>query len=160
MFSKKQKPGRPDPLVEEEEEEYEYKAVQWKDFVTKPKYIRGCFLIVDKGPELMDAAWHILGIAVLVGSILLAIHHDQVVEVCKNIYCQEEGSILIGTGIKTDFTKNPGPSGRLHYSNSNTNSYLIPTFVWTRTHCSALRCGLRALDWICHCSSRDIPRRE
>jgi hypothetical protein len=36
-------PGENAKVVEElevEEEQYEYKPVNWKDFITKPKYIR------------------------------------------------------------------------------------------------------------------------
>lgn len=40
-----QKAGRPDPEVEE----YEYKDVKWKDFVTKPKYIRGYIEMYRRG---------------------------------------------------------------------------------------------------------------
>jgi len=47
MFSSAKKPDKVDPLVEEDN--YEYRPVQWKDFVTKPKYIRGHFPISNEG---------------------------------------------------------------------------------------------------------------
>lgn len=57
---KRPKGSAPDP----EEEEYEYKNVDWKRVLLRPKYI----------------PWHILGIVILVLTILIAVHHDQVVD--------------------------------------------------------------------------------
>jgi hypothetical protein len=45
MESPSQNPGRPDAEVEE----YKYKDVQWKDFITKPKYIRAWHPIICRG---------------------------------------------------------------------------------------------------------------
>jgi len=51
-----------EPAVEEEE--YVYKDVQWKDFITKPKYI----------------PWWILSIVILILVILITIFHDPIVD--------------------------------------------------------------------------------
>ncbi|TVY84639.1 Golgi apparatus membrane protein TVP38 [Lachnellula suecica] len=63
MESSKSKSGKPDP----EEEEFVYKQVKYKDFITKPKYI----------------PWWILTIVITVLTILLTIHHDQVVDALR-----------------------------------------------------------------------------
>ena len=61
-------------------EEYKYKDVKWKDFVTKPKYIRAS---IPKfcGFGLTEVALWVVGIFVTVLTILITIHHDQIVEV-------------------------------------------------------------------------------
>ncbi|RDW62626.1 hypothetical protein BP5796_10928 [Coleophoma crateriformis] len=46
-----------------EEEEYEYKPVQWKNFVTQPKYI----------------PWWILTVVIVILTILISVHHDDIV---------------------------------------------------------------------------------
>jgi len=63
MVSKKQKSGQPNP----EEEEFEYRDVQWKDFVTKPKYI---------------PLW-IVALVVIALSAVIVIRHDQVVNAIR-----------------------------------------------------------------------------
>ncbi|KAJ8117012.1 hypothetical protein OPT61_g1697 [Boeremia exigua] len=45
-------------------EETEYRPVNWKKIFLSPKYI----------------PWHILGIAILIATVLLTLHHDEVVE--------------------------------------------------------------------------------
>ncbi|KAF4618399.1 hypothetical protein G7Y89_g14904 [Cudoniella acicularis] len=67
---------------EEGEIEYEYKDVQWKDFVTKPKYI----------------PWWILSIVILVLVALMMLKHDQIVTalqpVSSNIRSKPWGFII------------------------------------------------------------------
>ncbi|TVY42507.1 Golgi apparatus membrane protein [Lachnellula subtilissima] len=63
MVSKKQKSGQPNP----EEEEFEYRDVQWKDFVTKPKYI---------------PLW-IVALVVIALSAVIVIRHDEVVNAIR-----------------------------------------------------------------------------
>ncbi|TVY45433.1 Golgi apparatus membrane protein, partial [Lachnellula occidentalis] len=60
------KSSQPNP----EEEEFEYKDVQWKDFVTKPKYIRRI------------ALW-IVGLVVAALSAVIVIKHDEVVDAIR-----------------------------------------------------------------------------
>lgn len=95
MASKKQKPGQPDP----EEEEYDYKDVQWKDFVTKPKYIRRYNSTSRCGVQLTGrVAFWILGLVVIALSAVIVIRHDQVVNVYPLFSAPGETMILIWIG--------------------------------------------------------------
>lgn len=63
LESPSQNPGRPEESIEE----YEYKEVQWKDFIKKPKYI---------------PLW-ILSIAITVLLALFFVRHDQIVDALR-----------------------------------------------------------------------------
>jgi len=95
-----QKSGGLDPEVEE----FEYKQVQWKEFLTKPKYIRtflfsqtlplyspscvdgglmaGCGGVLNWTDGRYAALW-ILTIVITVLSVLVTIHHDSIVKVSQ-----------------------------------------------------------------------------
>lgn len=68
-------------------EDTEYKPVNWKRLFFSPKYIRMCdSWLGSEDRENLDwpnnsVAWHLLGIAILVATVLIAVKHDEVIEV-------------------------------------------------------------------------------
>jgi hypothetical protein len=63
-------------------EETEYRAVDWKKIFLSPKYIRTLPHEFSLAWTLIRLiAWHILGIAILIATVLLSLHHDEVVDV-------------------------------------------------------------------------------
>ena len=69
-------------LVDDDvEEEYEYKKVNYKDFITKPKYIRSFSTCPWLRVALTDTAWWILAVVVGVLTVLFAVNHDKIVTV-------------------------------------------------------------------------------
>lgn len=71
-------------------EETDYRPVNWKRVFLTPKYIRTSLLSTIPPPSFPGhlvtvltrwlAAWHIIGIAVLIFTIYITVHHDEVVD--------------------------------------------------------------------------------
>jgi hypothetical protein len=69
-------------LIDDDVEEgYEYKNVNYKDFITKPKYIRSFPTCPWLRVALTDSAWWILAVVVGVLTVLFAVNHDKIVTV-------------------------------------------------------------------------------
>jgi hypothetical protein len=62
-------------------EETEYQPVNWKKILLSPKYIRMLLPFCPVQILTEWTAWHILGIAILIATVLLSLHHDEVVAV-------------------------------------------------------------------------------
>ncbi len=67
------------------EEVYEYKKVNYKDFITKPKYIRSFPTHPWLGLALTNTAWWILAVVVGVLTVLFAVNHDKIVTVGSHL---------------------------------------------------------------------------
>jgi hypothetical protein len=64
-------------------EDTDYRPVNWKRVFLTPKYIRTSLLSIPAVVLLRALtwlAWHIIGIAVLIFTVYITVHHDQVVE--------------------------------------------------------------------------------
>lgn len=70
----------------EKEEDTEYRPLNWKKIFLTPKYIRMNHPAgIEKTGETdlgRRAAFHLLGIAIIVATVFISLHHDEVVEVC------------------------------------------------------------------------------